>query len=115
MGNMSEHVKAMEEKYPEMTKKFREIQQEQYETFCSKMLNYGTANIALGTNLDNADDIKMSLSGIWFRMNDKIQRLKQLVVLGNPDRVGESVADTFGDLSVYGILAQIIPSGKWGK
>jgi hypothetical protein len=29
--------------------------------------------------------------------------------------VGESVSDTFGDLSVYGILAQIIPSGKWGK
>lgn len=112
---MNDSIRLMEEKYPQMTDKFKEIQRQQYELFCAKMLNYGTSNIALGTDLSNADDIKMSLSGIWFRMNDKIQRLKQLVVLGNPDRVGESVADTFGDLSVYGILAQIIPSGKWGN
>ena len=114
MNNL-DAITLMEEKYPEMTNKFKQIQREQYELFCGKMLNYGTSNIALGTELRTADDIKMSLSGIWFRMNDKIQRLKQLVVLGNPDAVGESVADTFGDLSVYGILAQIIPSGKWGK
>lgn len=111
----NEAVGIMEERYPQMTAEFRRIQEEQYKMFCAKMLNYGTANIALGTSLDNKDDIKMSLSGIWFRMNDKIQRLKQLVVLSDPDQVGESVSDTFGDLSVYGILAQIIPSGKWGK
>lgn len=113
--NKLDAILAMEERYPEMTTKFKDIQQQQYELFCAKMLNYGTANIALGTDLRTADDIKMSLSGIWFRMNDKIQRLKQLVVLGFPDTVGESVTDTFSDLSVYGILAQIIPSGKWAK
>ncbi len=112
---MKSAIEIMEEKYPEMTAEFKRIQQEQYETFCAKMLNYGTANIALGTSLDNKDDIKMSLSGIWFRMNDKIQRLKQLVVLGQPDQVGESVSDTFSDMSIYGILARIVPSGKWGK
>jgi hypothetical protein len=113
--NKLDAVLAMEQKYPEMTTKFKDIQRQQYELFCAKMLNYGTSNIALGTDLSTADDIKMSLSGIWFRMNDKIQRLKQLVVLGNPDTVGDSVTDTFSDLSVYGILAQIIPSGKWAK
>ena len=46
-------------------------------------------------------------------MNDKIQRLKQLVILGEPDTVGESIDDTFQDLSVYGIIAQIVKIKKF--
>jgi hypothetical protein len=46
-------------------------------------------------------------------MNDKIQRLKQLVVLGEPDVVGEAIEDTFQDLSVYGIIAQIVQVKKF--
>ena len=53
--------------------------------------------------------------GIWFRMNDKIQRLKQLVIIGTQDNVGEAVDDTYQDLSVYAIIAQIVKNGKWGK
>jgi hypothetical protein len=52
---------------------------------------------------------------LWFRMNDKIQRLKQLVLLGQDDTVGESIQDSYQDLSVYGIIAQIVSRGKWGK
>jgi hypothetical protein len=48
-------------------------------------------------------------------MNDKIQRLKQLVVLSKKDNVGEAIEDTFQDMSVYGIIAQIVSNGKWGK
>jgi len=48
-------------------------------------------------------------------MNDKIQRLKQLVVLGKDDTVGESIQDTYSDLSVYGVIAQIVSRGKWAK
>ncbi len=29
--------------------------------------------------------------------------------------VGESLDDTFKDISVYGIIAQLVQSGKWGK
>ncbi len=108
-------IKMYEEKYPAMTTEFKRICSEQYITFCKKNHNYGTSNIAMGTNLENADDIKLSLSGLWFRLFDKCNRLKQLVVLGNSDKVGESSADSFGDLSVYGIIAQIIQRGKWGK
>jgi len=108
-------IKMYEEKYPAMTTEFKRICSEQYITFCKKNHNYGTSNIAMGTNLENADDIKLSLSGLWFRVFDKCNRLKQLVVLGNSDKVGESSADSFGDLSVYGIIAQIIQRGKWGK
>ena len=46
-------------------------------------------------------------------MNDKIQRLKQLVVLGEPDTVGESITDTFQDLSVYGIISQLVQQKKF--
>ena len=46
-------------------------------------------------------------------MNDKIQRLKQLVINGEPDTVGETSEDTFQDLSIYGIIAQIVSKKKF--
>jgi len=107
-------VKLCEEKYPETTKEFKKILKEQYEIFCRKQLNYGPDNISGGTALKTNEDIRFSLMGLFFRMNDKVQRLKQLVVLGNQDTVGESVDDTYQDLSVYGIIAQIVKRQKWG-
>jgi hypothetical protein len=104
-----------EEQYPEMMEEYKRIMWEQYETFCKKQRNYGPGNISVGTALQTNDDIKLSLTGLWFRINDKVQRLKQMVVLGQPDEVGESVQDTFQDLSVYGIIAQIVSNGKWAK
>jgi len=108
-------IKACEEKYPEMTAEFKKILKEQYELFCKKQLNYGPDNISVGTRLDTPEEVKLSLTGLWFRMNDKINRLKQLVLLGKEDHVGESVQDTYSDLSVYGIIAQIVSRGKWAK
>ena len=106
-------VKWCEEKYPDIATEYKNIMMEQYILFCKKHRNYGTANINVGTNLETEGDIKLSLTGLWFRMNDKIQRLKNLVVLGEPDTVGESVADTLKDLSVYGIIGQIVQQGKF--
>lgn len=108
-------IKECEGSYPEMTKEFKKILNEQYELFCRKQMNYGPSNISGGTLLQTEDDVKFSLTGLFFRMNDKIQRLKQLVVLGKQDTVGESIDDTYQDLSVYGIIAQIVKRGKWGK
>jgi len=108
-------VQYCEETYPIMMEEYKRIMWDQYETFCKKQKNYGPGNISVGTPLETKDDIKLSLTGLWFRMNDKIQRLKQLVVLGHDDEVGESVQDTFQDLSVYGIIAQIVQNKKWGK
>ena len=114
-ATVSPAVKECEERYPETTKEFKKIMREQYELFCKKQLNYGPSNISGGTLLETDEDIKFSLTGLFFRMNDKIQRLKQLVVLGKSDTVGESVDDTYQDLSVYGIIAQIVKRKKWGK
>ena len=106
-------VKWCEEKYPELTAEYKKIMMEQYILFCKKHRNYGTSNINVGTNLETDNDVKLSLTGLWFRMNDKIQRLKQLVVLGEPDTVGETSEDTFQDLSVYGIIAKIVYKKKF--
>lgn len=108
-------VKNIEREYPEMMREYRRIMWHQYEVFCKKQTNYGPSNISLGSDLLKPEDKKMSLIGLWFRMNDKIQRLKNLVVLGKNDVVGESELDTFQDLSVYGIIAQIVSNGKWAK
>ena len=108
-------IEYCEQQYPEMMEEYKRIMWEQYETFCKKQRNYGPGNISVGTNLESDDDIKLSLVGLWFRKNDKIQRLKQLVVLGQPDEVGENIQDTYEDLSVYGIISQIVQRKKWAK
>ena len=104
-----------EEMYPEMTQEFKNILDEMYVTFCKKQRNYGPGNISVGTALQTKEDVKLSLSGLWFRKNDKIQRLKQLVVLGQPDEVGESIEDTYQDLAVYSVISQLVTRGKWSK
>ena len=106
-------VEWCEKNYPELTQEYKKIMMEQYILFCKKHRNYGTGNVNVGTNLETNSDVKLALTGLWFRLNDKIQRLKQLVVLGEPDTVGESVIDTFQDLSVYGIIAQIVKHKKF--
>jgi hypothetical protein len=108
-------IEYCEETYPQTCEEFKNILDEMYITFCKKQRNYGPGNISVGTSLETKDDVKLSLTGLWFRINDKVQRLKQLVVLGQPDEVGESIQDTYEDLSVYGIIAQIVQRGKWAK
>ena len=107
-------VKYIEEEYPETAKSFKAIQKEQYELFCKKQMDYGPKNISVGTDLRTDEDVKLSLTGLWFRINDKIERLKQLVVLDKAAQ-NEPMIDAFSDLSVYGIIAQIVHRKKWGK
>jgi hypothetical protein len=108
-------IQYCEHTYPEMCEEFKNILDEMYVTFCKKQRNYGPGNISVGTALQTKEDVKLSLSGLWFRKNDKIQRLKQLVVLGQPDEVGESIEDTYQDLAVYSVISQLVSRGKWAK
>ncbi len=104
----------MESMYPEIAQEYKRISAQQYNLFASKMLDYGKGNISVGTNLDNADEVKLSLTGLWFRMSDKMNRLKNLVLLNKEANVKtESTIDTFQDLSIYGIIAQIVQNQKW--
>ena len=106
-------VEWCETNHPELTAEYKKIMMNQYITFCKKHRNYGCGNINVGTNLETEGDVRLALTGLWFRMNDKIQRLKQLIILGEPDTVSEPIDDTFQDLSVYGIIAQIVKVKKF--
>jgi hypothetical protein len=108
-------ISKIEKEWPEMTKEFQAIQQEQYRLFCIKQNDYGTGNIAMGTMLDTPENIRLALTGLIVRMNDKINRLLNLVVKNGKTPENEPISDSFKDLSVYGIMSQIVASGKWGK
>ena len=109
-------VELMEKEWPEMTKEFKKLQREQYELFCHKQHDYGPGNISVGSPLLTEEDIKLSLTGLWFRINDKIQRVKTLLMGNKINAVaGEPLEDAFLDMSNYGIMATIVKNGKWGK
>ena len=106
----------MEKKYPEMTKEFRQIQREQYELFLRKQHDYGPQNVAVGSLLKTKEDIKLSLLGLWFRIQDKTERIKTLLMRDDGNSVqDEPVVDSYNDISVYGIMAQVVARGKWAK
>ena len=105
----------LEKKYPTMTNEFKRIQGEQYKLFCRKQYDYGPMNIAMGTDLSKMEDIKLAITALVVRINDKITRLINLVIKNDREGINESVDDSFVDLSVYGVIAQIVRNKKWAK
>ena len=98
-----------------MTREFKRLQREDYNLFCKKQYDYGPSNIAMGTTLENEEDVKLSTTGLVVRINDKVNRLINLTVKSDREGVTESVKDSFQDLTNYSIMARIVRSGKWGK
>ena len=112
----SDIVTMMEKEWPEMTAEFRRLQREQYELFLHKQHDYGPQNIAVGQELKNDDEKRLSLMGIWFRINDKVERIKTLIMRGdNGSLEDEGLVDSYSDISNYGVMAQVVASGKWAK
>ena len=105
-------VEQMEKEWPEMTAEFRRLQREQYELFLKKQHDYGPGNISVGTMLQTKEEVQLALTGLWFRMNDKIQRLKNLLMSGRETAVDEPMEDAYLDVSNYGIMATIVKNGK---
>ena len=120
-GNDGEHydevdaIKYIEEHYPETAREFQRLQFEQWNLFCKKQMDYGPSNIAMGTSLNTPEEKRLSKIGLIVRINDKVQRLINLVVKNNREAQNEPTIDAFKDLACYGIIAQIVDSGKWGK
>ena len=113
---MGSTITDFEKTYPALAKEFRQIQEEQYELFAGKMLDYGLGNIALGSTLVEDEDIQLSLTGIWLRCNDKINRLKNMLKRKGKSYVNdEPMVDSFIDISNYGIIAQLVMRDKWKK
>ena len=55
------------------------------------------------------------MSGVVIRMNDKLNRLLNLILKNKQNVVDESVEDTFIDMANYSIIALLVNKCKWGK
>ncbi len=78
------------------------------------MIDYGLGNISLGSDLNTREDRDLSLTGIWLRCNDKINRLKNILKRNGKNYVaGEASIDSWVDISNYGIIAMLVTRGKW--
>jgi hypothetical protein len=49
---------------------------------------------------------------LWFRMNDKISRWKNLIIKNRKGN-NETLLDTYQDLGNYSIICQLIKKGLW--
>lgn len=109
-------INEFESTYPNLANEFKQVQHEQYKLFAQKMMDYGIQNIALGSTLESKEDINFSVTGIWLRCNDKINRLKNLIKRNGHNYVeGESMIDSFIDMANYGIIAMLVLRNKWKK
>lgn len=109
-------ITIFEEEYPELAEEFQNIQEEMYEMFARKHMDYGLNNIALGGDLLNNDnDKKFSLTGLAIRLTDKISRLRNLLVNGKNYVKGEGMEDTFIDVANYGVIGLLVGRNKWKK
>jgi len=115
LGVRDEAIEYIEKTYPKTAKEFQQLQYEQYALFCKKQMDYGPSNISMGTGLVNDEEKRLSLVGLIVRINDKVQRLLNLIVKNNREAQNEPTIDAFKDLACYGIIAQIVQKGKWGK
>lgn len=107
-------INKLEIKYPEMTGEFKRVQEEQYYLFLTKQNDYGPFNISIGTNLENEKEIMLSLTGIFFRLYDKFERLRNFFIFKS-NLKNETLEDTYQDISNYSVIAQVVQNGKWGK
>tara|TARA_Y100000401_G_scaffold77851_1_gene63463 strand:+ start:348 stop:671 length:324 start_codon:yes stop_codon:yes gene_type:complete len=107
---MQDIKRTVEIKFPKTMERFKEINNEQIELFAKKQHDYGPGNISMG------GDKELALIALAVRMNDKVQRLLNILHNNNgKTAVEETLKDTFQDLSIYGIIAQIVYDEKWGE
>jgi hypothetical protein len=102
----------LKKEYPTIYNAYKEIIDEQFELFAKKHLDYGMHNVSAGTNLDNDDEIEFAMTGLWYRLSDKINRWKNMIISGRKAQ-NETLIDTFQDVTNYGIIAQLVKRGLW--
>ena len=71
----------------------------------SKQLDYGPGNI------NNAPGGAMN--GVLVRMNDKMERLKNLIYHTEGEPLNESIDDSLIDIANYAVIAMMVRSGTW--
>jgi hypothetical protein len=104
----------LKKEYPHIYNGYMAIVEEQLELFSKKHLDYGMANISAGTLLQTEDERSFALTGLWYRISDKISRWKNLLI-NNKQINNEPLTDTYQDIVNYGIIAQLVERGLWKK
>ena len=102
----------LKNEYPTIYNAYQEVVEEQFELFARKHLDYGMHNVSAGTNLGNSDEIEFAMTGLWYRLSDKINRWKNMIISGRKAQ-NETLIDTFQDVTNYGIIAQLVKRGLW--
>lgn len=64
--------------------------------------------------MNNEDDKRFAITGLIIRMNDKMNRLVNLIRKQLAPE-NESIEDAFQDISIYGIISKIVSEDSWGK
>lgn len=84
-----------------LSKEFIHIVLSDIKTFDSKQHDYGSTNIS-----------EFGEKGVLVRVNDKVARLKNLI-WNEKKPSNESIEDSWGDTSVYGVIARMCKRGLW--
>ena len=113
-GKYPTAVETLKEEYPTIYEGYKEIIEEQFELFAKKHLDYGMHNVSAGTNLDTSDEVDFAMTGLWYRLSDKINRWKNMIITKRGPQ-NETLLDTFQDITNYGIIAQLVMKGKWKR
>ena len=104
----------VKKEYPHIHAGYMAIMEEQLELFSRKHLDYGMHNITAGTSLATEDEREFALTGLWYRISDKINRWKNLIISSRVPN-NETIVDTFQDICNYAIIAQLVERGLWKK
>tara|TARA_Y100001972_G_C7587765_1_gene294701 strand:+ start:265 stop:609 length:345 start_codon:yes stop_codon:yes gene_type:complete len=105
-------IDILKKEYPIIYEGYKEIIDEQFELFAKKHLDYGMGNVSAGTQLINQEETDFAMTGLWYRLSDKINRWKNMILTGRKAQ-NETLIDTFQDITNYGIIAQLVFKDKW--
>lgn len=83
---------------------FQKICDELLATFIQKHKDYGKGNI-----------LSIKELGITFRLAEKIERLKNLLMNPTQTPANESIADNVKDIAVYAVILEMFRRGEFQK
>jgi hypothetical protein len=87
-----------------LNESFQKICDELLATFIQKHKDYGKGNI-----------LSIKELGIAFRLTEKVERLKNLLMNPGVEPVNESIADNIKDIAVYAIVMEMFRRGEFQK
>ena len=104
----TEVVEFMMKEYPTLMNSIKDHLNSSFSLFAQKQMDYGLGNVSLGGNK------KLALLGVAIRLNDKIQRLLNILDKDQSPN-NESLIDTAVDITNYGAIFNTLLKDEWKK